>query len=435
MACSALSLAMRVWALPMLCGASAMHSATSLTNDRARLVRSEYRTPVDLASSSQVLLSAHGDMVGMPNQVPQEPIVVPVANADDWSPGDKHTKQKNGVSHSEDSKMHETASSVQSNSEAHQDNSAESKVDMGFQTVPPSIADSKDEKDASAKNKTRARDKGEKEAKDKAKKAEGRGTENLLAENLNAENLLSNMEPHIIAQIQSQLVAAKHARVDECGEEGCHDYCLEDFPLGIPDTNACVSAMYHTLILDRSMCEEAARQANATEGIPGHIPDSPFVINNDYADYYPQGCFKIHGSGAYFYNPAGTFPKWPMGIPVCYRIKFANGTADTDGGCPGGFQRIMDEDACRSAAKCQGFCINDDDFQFGVNVTEPATDTRMPDAWRYDWRPAGCFIHPTDNCTYFNVPRNESPAGPISGIPMCNTSEHVIMDALTSPLL
>lgn len=380
-----------------------MHSATSLNVDRERLVRREYRTLLDQASSSQVHLSAHGDILNKPKQLASTPNVI------DWHPGDKKTDEKHAEAHSEDDKVHQSASSTHSKDKVSEDDSAGSKVNMSFQTVAPSSGEDKGEKDG------------------------GKA----------AQNLLGHMDSS--RQIPSQLVRAKHGRTRTeteeklCGKHGCHDFCAEDFPLGVADSNACTNEAMHTLILERAMCEEAAMKAGAHEGMLGTGGGMPFEIPANKGDFYPRGCFKMHGQGAYFYNEKGAFPKWPMGIPVCQRFKFANGTADTNV-CPDtDFQKIMDEDTCRGAALCQGYCVNDADFQFGVNATQPATDTRMPDAWDYDSKPAGCFIHPIDNCVYFNVPRDAPPAGPIQHsagpiIPLCNVSNVTYMDAATIQL-
>lgn len=370
-------------------------------------MRSESRTYVDQASSSQVEIQRH--LADLPPQY----------DPDEWTPGDKSVSKKDNVAHSEASSVHQSSSTAQTDGESHQDDSAYSKVDMGFKTIattyPPSDKDKKNAKTA--------------------EKTEGTKTENVEKEDSQEEKLLSKMDSKKVAQIQAQMVAAVRAKEEQSAEAGCRDFCLEAFPLGVPDSNRCVDYGVHTPILDRSMCEEAARQANATEGLPNANPPAPFVVRTDYADYYPAGCFKLHGHGAYFYNEAGNYPKWPMGIPVCQRQKFANGTTGTNAGCPTGFARIMNEDACERAAGCQGFCINEADFQFGVNASVPSTDTRMPDASFYNLKPSGCFIHPIDNCSYFNVPQAAEPTGPLTGIPMCEWVEHVSMDdPATSPL-
>jgi len=50
-----------------------------------------------------------------------------------------------------------------------------------------------------------------------------------------------------------------------------------------------------------------------------------------------------------------------------------------------------------------------------------ANDARPADTGPdfYDKRPQGCFIHPTDKCVYYNVPRNTTPSGTIEGTPVC----------------
>lgn len=211
-----------------------------------------------------------------------------------------------------------------------------------------------------------------------------------------------------IQKVEAQLVRSKRAMAQshtrECAksETGCNDFCLDDYPLGVPDTNRCIDSDYHSAVLDSAMCEEAARQANASKGWG---PSAPFMLTSEYFDFYPQGCFKLHGHGAYFFNPVGTYPRWPMGIPICYRVKYANGTTDANDGCPSGFQKIETEERCLEAAYCQGFCTQKDDFQRGTSVSS-GPDTRPADASNYDIRPRGCFIHPEDECVYFNVPRD-----------------------------
>lgn len=241
-------------------------------------------------------------------------------------------------------------------------------------------------------------------------------------------------EHHRIADYEHQLMAAKADASEKiCGTqgEGCNDLCKIDYPLGVPDTNDCVDINNHTVVLDEAMCREAARLSNASAG-GGET--SPFLVAEEYSDYFPFGCFKIHGKPEYYFNPAGGYPKWPMGIPICYKDKFKNGTTGANDGCPRGFQKILDDLTCRETALCLGLCINEDNYEYGVNVSAPAEDTRQADAWKYDNFPRGCFIKPDDGCVYYNVPRDYTPAGPISGTPLCNVTTVVAMDAATSPL-
>jgi len=210
-------------------------------------------------------------------------------------------------------------------------------------------------------------------------------------------------------------------------EETKLDMCDYDYQLG---NSSCSCAHEdHYLILDESVCQEAAAEAGAT------APVGKFAIHSDWYHKRPKGCFKFPCTEdpkgvCFFYNgvveasgpakcgnytlPDGSQPD-VEGTPVCKRAKFLNGTVDGVGGsdpsaagCPDGYQVIMNENNCSEADVCLGYCEGGDFVEGVANASQ------------YNEYPEGCFIHKVQGCVYFNPPRNMSylPRDP-DGQPIC----------------
>jgi len=202
--------------------------------------------------------------------------------------------------------------------------------------------------------------------------------------------------------------------------------CNQDFPLGYNETNDCVNETHHQLILDEGTCEKAAELSGAS------VEHNFFVIEQDYDELHPQGCFAYHcgssekadrkqnGSMCYYYNGNGQDPEGVdgkgtvAGTPVCYRANYLNGTKDTNRCQDEGYTNVMDEVTCRDAAECLGF-DKADEFRIGE--------------WNFSKHneyPKGCFIRTDTGQFQFNnassldgEPENPQIGG---GIPVCNVS-------------
>lgn len=201
------------------------------------------------------------------------------------------------------------------------------------------------------------------------------------------------------------------------------DFCAEDFPFGKPDTSECLTdnGARHSLIYRESECEKAAEEHGMTKGRGAELP---FVIINAFdQNKHPKGCFKDKDNDAVFFNGIGDMPTMASlggGTPICHREKYKAGPAGTST-CPTDYTAILDEELCKTFADCRGKCMLSE-FRVGVAASSPSNDERPADASgsNYDIFPKGCFIKSSDNCTYFNVPRDVDPAGPVTGTPMCH---------------
>jgi len=205
------------------------------------------------------------------------------------------------------------------------------------------------------------------------------------------------------------------------------DLCNDNYVQGKPNTADCSApgkdGSARKAIEEPTMCMEAAREECADDSCLG----SPFVIDSCYFDYYPKRCFLTE-AGKWFFNPSGFTPTKLMGTPtcpgqtgavgkaspVCVQVEYINGTTSSAGAteCPTGFEVIMHEDTCRTAATCLAYCPEE---QFRVlNVTHPG---QAADAT--EGAPLGCHINPADGCARFNT-LPVTAGQTITGIPICN---------------
>merc|ERR1719498_856371 len=203
------------------------------------------------------------------------------------------------------------------------------------------------------------------------------------------------------------------------------DFCFESFLLGQSNKNNCTDANVHSLILREAECREAAAEANAQTG----NGQANFVVDYDNKDNHPIGCFKDADKNIFWFNPDGDWPKHPEGetrnpggTPVCSRKRYLNGTLPST--CPAGYTAIQEEEACRSIAECEGYCMSSV-FRVGIpaatNAVKNPPDPRPAWAADYNKMPKGCFIREEDGCVYFNKPRAAAPTSP-AGIPLCSIS-------------
>jgi len=195
-------------------------------------------------------------------------------------------------------------------------------------------------------------------------------------------------------------------------------FCRLDYPKGQDGTNNCIDG--HDHILTENVCRHAAKLSGA------FAFQHAFLIAQ--ADYpkHPLGCFaKPCPTGAktcYYYNGSPLDPDPQLtdfaGMPVCRRPRFANGTSvpnDVSNGCPAGYAAIMHEEACRSAAKCQGIPVGGTDPDSGNFLVGTKNASQHRD------HPIGCFI--LDGQVFFNFVETgfDDPDTPV-GIPICNVS-------------
>lgn len=148
-------------------------------------------------------------------------------------------------------------------------------------------------------------------------------------------------------------------------------YCDTDFVLGKDAKNECEDADNHTLMTDRKMCVEAAREASATAN---HSDFEIDQLQEVPKNSHPKGCFFMPCArsndtsmsveekrrACYFYNGVNS-PRNDIviGRPVCSRKKYMKGKPRTNGGdgkpnCPEGYTTLNSEPLCGTAANCLG---------------------------------------------------------------------------------
>lgn len=188
------------------------------------------------------------------------------------------------------------------------------------------------------------------------------------------------------------------------------DLCNDAYIAGPENTSNC-SESWHSPIDSYTVCETGAQLEcpDPTGGDTFTCIGDPFEIKDpSYKILYPKGCFKRQSDGKWFYNPVEPAPDSPNGIPICVEYEYQNGTASSVETCPEGYDTVMDEYVCRTAAQCQDYCI---EVQF--RVLDPAASLTAP---------KGCHINAA-GCLMFN---NESVSPTCSsdcvGIPMCNAT-------------
>lgn len=218
-----------------------------------------------------------------------------------------------------------------------------------------------------------------------------------------------------------ELVDLQRERPNSSPQSGEMDFCGEAYVLGQASKNNCTAPGEHSLILREALCRAAATEAGAQEG----TPTAKFMVDYDNIDKCPIGCFKDAKKNVFFYNPNGDWPSTPEkigGTPVCHRKRYLNGTVDDNGGCPTGYANNLDEEGCRSVAKCEGYCTTEY-FRVGLpaqtNAVKNPPDPRPPWAANYNGMPKGCFIRAEDGCVYFNVAQAAPPTAP-KGTPVCS---------------
>jgi len=173
------------------------------------------------------------------------------------------------------------------------------------------------------------------------------------------------------------------------------------------------------------MCTDAAKSMGLARG--GKAPAHPFKIPDDQYNAFPKGCFKKNDDITALWFNSGDNPTNPSaGTAVCQRPKYKISTG-ADCTAEEGYEAIKDEEKCRSFALClDKYCASSKEFfRVGLPAPVPADDPRPTDQTEafFDQRPEGCFIHPTTDCVFFNVPRaGKQPSGAISGTSACMAS-------------
>jgi len=335
-----------------------------------------------------------------------------------------------------------------------------------------------------------------------------------------------------VNEAEANDAAANDAQVEgDAKAESGHDLCGLSYLYGTEDTNNCSAGHNGGVSVNSiTMCRDAAQKLGFPAGKPAE--GFNFSVTDHFFEVYPRNCFKNDAEDVLWFNPYGTWPELPKGLPICHRPKFKLGTPSTDAGdCTGDYEKITDVEECRTYAGCTSHCIMDQ-FRIGItikdekgwylgDVGESCSDTcsgmpgllcdtvsvakmteitaqdkftadvlngatcstygasaatngdfpsvdvaglctsydsanttgvaptcdappgaagtkrfcycqydeqyQIPEGTGpeyYDKRPAGCFVHATDNCTYFNVPRTAAPAGTIEGSPICAIKTH-----------
>jgi len=179
-------------------------------------------------------------------------------------------------------------------------------------------------------------------------------------------------------------------------------FCDFDFPLGADGTNNCTDTSLHNLIIEEALCMEAAEQAGENVTAKAN-----FKIGIHWEKEHPVGCFKNNG---YWFNANGNWPPLPVtGSPVCSRPKHMNGTKDGNGGCPDGYEVIMDETTCRQSATCLGY-PKATQFRTGEHNSSRKLD-----------HPKGCWVDENDRqgTAYFNEASAMGVGTHVEGTPIC----------------
>lgn len=202
---------------------------------------------------------------------------------------------------------------------------------------------------------------------------------------------------------------------NDVANEDIPETCNDDFELGTENSNECNPADpgKQDPVDEEAMCMRAATAANVT------APRTTFVIHDSYYDKRPAGCFMFSCSEdpkgvCFFYNNNPETPRNPQGTPVCLRNKYVNGTKDTKGGCPEGYENLLDIASCRKASKCWTWC---DEDSFDVNAQNNS---------KYHDYPQGCFINEKTNCFAYNTIKKSmgEPSNP-HGMPVCVVSQQL----------
>lgn len=209
--------------------------------------------------------------------------------------------------------------------------------------------------------------------------------------------------------------------------------CDDDWVLGKINSSDCPHGSIRTINgnpvpdshdqreIDMRLCEEAARQFNATVKWSAER-EADLEIPDEWMEVRPEGCFYFPckedpNGNCLWYNSIADSPECPMGIPVCQRPKYLEGTAA--GECPQGYEVIMDETGCRQAGRCEGFTLSN---LFVKGVPQPGSDGYHEETDDFNDFPEGCFVHGDSKDVHFNKPRNETdPESPV-GTTICIVS-------------
>jgi len=190
------------------------------------------------------------------------------------------------------------------------------------------------------------------------------------------------------------------------------DECNTDFVEGTVDTSNCSDATQHDMILQESMCKDAARYSGAGESVNGSMQ-----LVHTWEHRRPRGCFKescsttASPSGVcYRINLIGDWPTHPEGMPICTRPRNLLGLKNAQASCPTGYKVIDDEDTCMTVSNCLQLRAGDN-FVIGTH-----------NATRHLDYPRGCFIDNQDNKTYFNPANPVGEGVNVLGTPICNVS-------------
>jgi hypothetical protein len=195
--------------------------------------------------------------------------------------------------------------------------------------------------------------------------------------------------------------------------------CNCDFPVGTEGSEATCAETTHSPTNDAELCGKAAEFSGA------HTVDWSTAWKSSW-DSHPLNCFKLPSCPAgvsgtcYGYNEVAQIPDDQKtsitGTPICKREKYVYGEEDKEGSatCPDGYEVLMDDVECKSAAGCMGkeCAANAMPFQFYIGHIN---------ASRHADYPKGCFHH--DGCAYFNSGDPDIPArANVKGTSFCKVS-------------
>jgi len=181
------------------------------------------------------------------------------------------------------------------------------------------------------------------------------------------------------------------------------DICNYNFTAGAASQSKCTDPATQHQIEEEILCRGAAELACPDDG---SCMREDFMLRPPQFNDFPLHCFKGE-DGKYGYNPGPLEPTAAKGVPICYQTQFINGTAESNDCGNAAYSNVILQDDCRTIVTCLSECDHAM-FQI-VNASDE------------EKHPIGCF-RSADGCLYFNNKTEGTPAGPISGVPLCRRS-------------
>lgn len=203
-----------------------------------------------------------------------------------------------------------------------------------------------------------------------------------------------------------KLTAQDRLDFKDCGLNSSKP-CAIVYVLGEVNSTNCSDPSNEILVEDIDQCHRAGDSAGVDHN------ETFWWITGGYKDIRPKGCSaypcnRDPNGVCYFFNTIGDSPQGAVtGRPVCMRQTFVTGEENMNGGCPTGYDDIMDNVTCVDYADCRQHCKG------------PVMDVTLYNYSQHHEFPAGCFLWTAyDGCVYFNPHDDVTPLRP-KGMPVC----------------